>query len=360
MNLPRTFFLTIAVSALLFRVAVFSQSTVEPNLKVFNEALKLIQTHLIGSEKDEALDQKALQGLVDQLSPAIQLLVSDSTETQKTGEVESTDEEFLCKSQLFDSHYLSLRLGEITLETPEALLAELQNVSQTNELKGIILDLRNSAGADYKALASITSFFIPSGQSSQVFTIKGSEYSISPSTDQKAEQLSRLPTIILINGKTSDAAEILAATLNKARQVLLIGSPTAGDTISYKDFELSNNQVLKIAVDSVCFQDGTWLMPGGIQPDIKVAVSMEDEQAYLDDPFTSRRPVYVDEARATTNRAAVRINEAELVKMQNSGTQSSSEQVQKASEPLPPALYDPSLARALDILKTLPFFEISK
>ena len=106
--------MTIAVSALLFRVAVFSQSTVEPNLKVFNEALKLIQTHLIGSEKDEALDQKALQGLVDQLSPAIQLLVSDSTETQKTGEVESTDEEFLCKSQLFDSHYLSLRLGEIT------------------------------------------------------------------------------------------------------------------------------------------------------------------------------------------------------------------------------------------------------
>ena len=359
MNLPRSFFLTIAVSALLFRVAVFSQSTVEPNLKVFNEALKLIQTHLIGSEKDEALDQKALQGLVDQLSPAIQLLVSDSTETQKTGEVESTDEEFLCKSQLFDSHYLSLRLGEITLETPEALLAELQNVSQTNELKGIIW-ICATPRADYKALASITSFFIPSGQSSQVFTIKGSEYSISPSTDQKAEQLSRLPTIILINGKTSDAAEILAATLNKARQVLLIGSPTAGDTISYKDFELSNNQVLKIAVDSVCFQDGTWLMPGGVQPDIKVAVSMEDEQAYLDDPFTSRRPVYVDEARATTNRAAVRINEAELVKMQNSGTQSSSEQVQKASEPLPPALYDPSLARALDILKTLPFFEISK
>ena len=95
-------------------------------------------------------------------------------------------------------------------------------------------------------------------------------------------------------------------------------------------------------------------------PDVSVALSEADEQAYVEDPFTSRRPVYVNESAVSSNGVAVRINEAELVKMQKNGVQTDLKQTQKTGESLPPSINDPVLGRAIDILKTLSFFEKSK
>lgn len=358
MKLIKSFSLAVGVCVLSFRVAAFAQIASEPDLKVFNEALKLIRTHMIGVDREGALDQKALQGLADQLSPAVQLLNAKSEKEENT---ELSNDGFLCKTHIYDSHYLALRLGKITLETPQAFLSEFGKISQSTELKGIVLDLRNSEGVDYKAAAAIASSFIPSGQASQVFTINKQDYSASPvSVDGESKKISELPFIVLTNGKTSGAAEVLAVILRKTGKTLLIGSRTAGQTISFKDFKLSNGQMMRIAVDSVRFQDGSWMLPGGISPDVIVTLSEADEQAYVEDPFTSRRPVYVNESVVSSNRAAVRINEAELVKMQNNGVQTDSGQTQKPGESLPPAINDPVLARAIDILKTLPFFEKSK
>ncbi len=358
MKLIKSFSLAVGVCVLSFNIAAFAQTATDPDLKVFNEALKLIHTHMIGLDKDGALDQKALQGLVDQLSPAVQLL---NAESEKEGNTEPSTDGFLCKTHLYDSHFLALRLGKVTSETPQAFLSEFGKISQSTELKGIVLDLRNSVGEDYKSAAAIASSFIPSGQSPQVFTINNQDYSASPvSAEGESKKISELPYILLTNKKTSGAAEVLAAILRKTGKTLLIGSCTAGQTISFKDFKLSNGQLMRVAVDSVHFQDGSWMLPGGISPDVSVALSEADEQAYAEDPFTSRRPVYVNESVVSSNGVAVRINEAELVKMQNNGVQTNSGQTQKTEESLPPIINDPVLARAIDILKTLPFFEKSK
>ncbi|NCC60112.1 MAG: hypothetical protein EOM12_04060 [Verrucomicrobiae bacterium] len=358
MKLIKSISLAVGVCVLSFRIAAFAQTATEPDLKVFNEALKLIHTHMIGLDKEGALDQKALQGLVDQLSPAVQLLNAVS---EKEGNTEPSNDVLLCKTHLYDSHYLAIRLGIITSETPQSFLSEFNKLSQTNDLKGIVLDLRNSVGVDYKSAAAIASFFIPLDQAPQVFTINNQDYSAGPvSVDDESKKISALPYILLTNGKTSGAAEVLAAILRKTGKTLLIGSRTAGQTISFKDFKLSNGQLMRIAVDSVRFQDGAWMLPGGISPDVCVALSEADEQAYLEDPFTSRRPVYVNELVVSSNGAAVRINEAELVKMQNNGVQTDLEQTLKTGVSLPSAINDPVLGRAIDILKTLPFFEKSK
>jgi hypothetical protein len=73
-KLIKSFSLAVGVCVLSFNIAAFAQTATEPDLKVFNDALKLIHTHMIGLDKDGALDKKALQGLVNQLSPAVQLL----------------------------------------------------------------------------------------------------------------------------------------------------------------------------------------------------------------------------------------------------------------------------------------------
>jgi hypothetical protein len=80
----KSFSLAVGVCVLSFNIAAFAQTATDPDLKVFNEALKLIHTHMIGLDKDGALDQKALQGLVDQLSPAVQLL---NAESEKEGNI---------------------------------------------------------------------------------------------------------------------------------------------------------------------------------------------------------------------------------------------------------------------------------
>jgi hypothetical protein len=159
----------------------------------------------------------------------------------------------------------------------------------------------------------------------------------------------------------------LAAVLRQHNVGLVIGKKTAGAAEIYKEFTLTNGIRLLIAVAPVKLEGSQALSRDGVEPDILVAVSEEDEKAYWEDPY---RAISKRGSRAVSAEAVLppgesskiaqtsrrRMNEADLVRMQREGMDPDldlPEVSSKTAESEKLLVRDPALARALDLLKGL-------
>lgn len=326
-----------------------SPCSAQENLPRLSETLKIIQNNLIGV-KNETLDEKALHGLISELSPLVKFKEENPPTNPNVSEQTSEAPSY----RLLSNHYIAFRVGEINNNTAH-FIAEKYKAESTNEIRGLILDLRNTSSEDYTSTANIASLFL--GKDLHLFTIGDHKYLTQTSEDV---DLLKLPTAILVNKNTAGAPEALAITLNRHLNAIILGSKTAGDLFSFKEFAIQGNSSLLIAVDTVYFDNNTLPPSDGIIPDIEVSLSQEDEIAYIKDPFTNLHPVPLFRD-GETNNVSIKINEATLVKMQRGGrgNNSSEEQTEKilSSDNKEPIIYDPTLSRALDILKSLYFFK---
>jgi hypothetical protein len=171
-----------------------------------------------------------------------------------------------------------------------------------------------------------------------------------------------VPAAVLVNHQTAASAEALAAVLRQTGAGLILGSRTAGQATGRQDFPLKNGQRLRVATATIRLADGTALTADGLEPDIAVAVSPEDERSYFEDAFAvlertnllASSSLSLTNPANGTNRAArrPRISEAELVRLRREGADAEDSPARDA-EPQKPQVKDPALARALDLLKGL-------
>ncbi|MCX6928420.1 MAG: S41 family peptidase [Verrucomicrobia bacterium] len=172
-----------------------------------------------------------------------------------------------------------------------------------------------------------------------------------------------LPVAVLVNAQTVGAAEALAAVLRETGAGLILGSRTAGQAMIAQEFPLKNGDRLRIATAPIELGNGSTMSSQGLKPDIAVDVSAEDERAYYADAFklaSKTEPPPMSGLAATnaasgTNRVArrPRFNEAELVRERREGISEADVTGLRDREPDKPMVNDPTLARALDLLKGL-------
>ncbi|HXJ74674.1 MAG TPA: S41 family peptidase [Candidatus Dormibacteraeota bacterium] len=317
----------------------------------FQEVYDLLKANLAGTTESE-LSQAAVLGLIDQLGGRV-TIVGEAPRSSATGTNGSP-----VSASVFDTHFGYLRLPELTPETARQFDTALSGLRATNKVKGLILDLRFSGGQDYAAAVALADRFM-AGDESMVDWGEGWKKS-SAKTNAIA-----LPLTILVNRKTSGAAEVLAGILRHRDLGLLIGTNTAGQASMAREFALKTGQRLRVAVAPVKVADGRELPFTGMKADIEIEVSPEDERAWYDDVF---KPVPKpprttgvstnDSSASGTNRAARRrLNEAELVRLTREGQNPERDLLTntpaRPSESGTPTIADPTLARALDLLKGL-------
>jgi C-terminal processing protease CtpA/Prc len=226
----------------------------------------------------------------------------------------------------------------------------------TNQtVKGWVLDLRFLSGRDFAAAAQIADAFIPAGK-----PLMDWGQGLFVSSEKPSDKDKLPPLTVLVNRQTRGAAEAIAAVLRGAGSALVIGGATAGEVARYEEFALSNGRKLRLAVAPVKGADGSFLAPTGVQPDIGVSVPEAEEQGWMEDPFGSTGVAAPAGGASGTNSVAKprrRLTEADLVRARRegkSGTQGTNA-VATPAPVTPPVrvVRDPSLARALDLLKGL-------
>jgi len=305
----------------------------------FREAYGLIRSHLVGVTPAD-LDRAAIDGLVGALSPKVALV--------KAGSPAPTNLAAVSQSSVFDGSVLYVRVAAVSPGLAPALRQACSQWGASNQIQGVVLDLRFAAGTDYSAAAAAARLFVKGDRP----LINWGEGVVRSGNVTNAIGL---PVAILVNRATSGASEALAAMVRDGGAGLLLGAPTAGQAFVFEEFPLSGGDRLRVATGSVKMGDGAALA-GGVNPDILVEVPPAEERVHYADPYkaTAVGTVVTGGGTGTNNARRVRFNEAELVRERREGA-SADDGAARGRKPEPEVLLvqDPVLVRALDLLKGL-------
>ena len=163
------------------------------------------------------------------------------------------------------------RLGYVRLlsfsEGAHGQLAEALRKVQGEGARGIVLDLRHNPGGLLQEAVRTASLFLPEGRT--VVTTKSRSQGES-SYETSGERRSKLPLVVLIDGGTASAAEILTAALVDEGGALSVGSTSFGKGVFQEEQALSNGGALKLTVGEYFTPEGINLAEShGIHPDVK-------------------------------------------------------------------------------------------
>lgn len=319
-------------------------------LPPFQEVYDVLKQHLVDVSAED-LNQAAVKGLLEQLRGRARL---EGMEAGGLTGIASTNAPGL-GGRVFDKRFGYVRLAAVTSAASREFESVLKGLAATNQLKGLVIDLRFAGGEDYAAAIAVADRFVAAEKQLADWG-DGWKKSVA-----KSDAFTR-PVTLLVNSRTTGAAEALAGILRHCDVALVVGTNTAGDASRTMLVPLKNGRKLRVAVAPLKVAEGVELPRSGIKPDIGVTASASDELAWLADPYKvlalpATNLLVADTAAAETNRSPRRrINEAELVRMSRDGQTNEREPVAAAvtpAEPAAPSLQDIALSRALDVLKGL-------
>lgn len=180
-----------------------------------------------------------------------------------------------------DSNIIYINLPSFTESTAEAIRKKLPNKIKVlkNEVKGIILDLRNNPGGLLEQGIAVADLFLEKGQ---ITTIKGRNKNHIRSYYASNNPLvsTNIPLIVLVNERSASAAEIVAAALHDNGRALLLGTKTFGKGSIQIIIPLGHNMgAMKFTNAYYYTPSGTPILPEGIIPDIEVKLNKESTKS---------------------------------------------------------------------------------
>ena len=141
---------------------------------------------------------------------------------------------------------------------------------------GIIIDLRNNPGGLLDSAINIAGYFVPKGETvvSEVFGDGTKNNYTADGTDE----LAKYPTVILVNGGSASASEILSGALHDDAHIKLIGEKTFGKGVVQELEDLDNGSSFKVTVARWFTPAGVNIQKQGIMPDISVPLTDDQKK----------------------------------------------------------------------------------
>lgn len=172
------------------------------------------------------------------------------------------------KHELLEPGYGYLRISQFQSRTPEQARDALERMAREQPLEGLILDLRNNPGGVLQAAVGIADLFLDEGLI--VYTegrLADTEMSFSASRTTPAGDV---PLIVLINGGSASAAEIVAGALQDQRRGVVMGTDSFGKGSVQQIMPLGNGEGLKLTTALYYTPNGRSIQAQGIEPDVEV------------------------------------------------------------------------------------------
>lgn len=173
-----------------------------------------------------------------------------------------------------DVAHLSLyKFGGDTLTEWQTKVNEIKAKPET---KGVVLDLRNNPGGYLEDAIKIAGEFIPKG-SVAVIQQNADGSKLELKTDNEGAFLNT-KVVVLINGGSASASEILAGALRDDRQIKLIGEKSFGKGTVQSPEDLDNGAGIHITIAKWLTPNGTWVHGNGLDPDTKITPDSSNAQ----------------------------------------------------------------------------------
>jgi len=210
-----------------------------------------------------------------------------------------------------------------------------------DELAGFVLDLRNNPGGLLDEAIAVSDAFLDQGE---IVSTRGRHPDDTQRYNAKpGDMADGLPVVVLINGGSASASEIVAGALQDHRRAVVMGTTSFGKGSVQTIIPLSGNGAMRLTTARYYTPSGRSIQGVGIDPDIRV------EQARLERLDTQPRRREADLPGALDNGGGNGAPDEEAP----------AEEAPGAEEPAAavPDQEDYQLARAFDLLRGLAFFE---
>jgi len=181
---------------------------------------------------------------------------------------------------------LLVRINRFSENTTPELKQAVENYTKAgNELKGIVLDLRNDPGGVLGQAVNVSDYFIQSGRIVSIKFRKGEQH-----FDAKGDAaLPKVPMVVLINSGSASASEIVAGALKDNKRALLIGEKSFGKGSVQSVMPLGDGTGIKLTTGLYYTPSGRSIQAEGIVPDF--TVPFDDSAAKEKDRFAQGHQV---------------------------------------------------------------------
>lgn len=170
-----------------------------------------------------------------------------------------------------------IRLNQFHAHSAEEMVAGLNELSEQGA-RGIVLDLRDNGGGEFHAALQIADLFL---DSKNVVSIEDSHGN--REVEKSLPGGNELPMVVLVNGNTASASEILSGALQDNQRAVLIGEKTFGKGLVQTIYPLRDGGALKLTTQKYFTPNGTDINEIGIVPDYQIAGTEEgDKDPQLD------------------------------------------------------------------------------
>lgn len=161
-----------------------------------------------------------------------------------------------------------IRITNFRSNTSEDLIGALEALEKGGELKGLILDLRNNPGGLLGQAVEVSDVFMDSGL---IVVTKGRDSSQDiEATAHKNKTSRKYPIIVLINGGSASASEIVAGALQDNKRALILGTRSFGKGSVQTILPLSDGSGLRLTTARYYTPSGKSIQLSGISPDIEL------------------------------------------------------------------------------------------
>jgi len=188
------------------------------------------------------------------------------------------------KSKLIEPGYAWVRVSQFQEHTGENLVKHLDSLYKQGPLKGLVLDLRNDPGGLLNGAVGISAAFLPSkalvvstdgrtDDARRKFVASPDDYLRGSKEDYLRglpAAVKTVPMVVLVNGGSASASEIVAGALQDHKRATVIGTQTFGKGSVQTILPLGNNTAIKLTTARYYTPNGRSIQAKGITPDIIV------------------------------------------------------------------------------------------
>jgi carboxyl-terminal processing protease len=180
------------------------------------------------------------------------------------------------RHEILDKNYAYLRISQFQNDTAEELIRQIRTIKKTvgHNLSGLILDLRNNPGGIFESSVATVNAFLNQDKLKYDGLIVYTKGRIAKAEIKEfakgKDMLNSLPMVVLINGGSASASEIVAGALQDHKRAIILGTKSFGKGSVQTVLPLKDNRGLKLTTALYYTPAGRSIQATGIIPDLLV------------------------------------------------------------------------------------------
>lgn len=196
--------------------------------------------------------------------------------------------------EMFDNGMAYIQIVEFDLVTTSQFETAYKQAKQDG-MKGLIIDLRSNPGGNLSTVCDIARMLLPKGLIVYTEDKYGERAEYSCDGSQQIE----VPLVVLTDGYSASASEILAGAVKDYGIGTLVGTTTYGKGIVQKVISLTDGSAVKLTVSTYYTPNGNNIHEKGIVPDVEVLFDAEQYVAGVDNQLEKAKEVLAEQMGIT-------------------------------------------------------------